>query len=158
MEPTTTISLGAVAKNLSYVAVFLASTTYLEITPVSVEVLAFLVVVDMITGILKSGTVNGWASIRSSIMERGLIAKLLILLIPIILALCGKGVGIPLGFLAQATLNTLIFSEAYSVMGNIYSIRTGIIQDEFDGVAYVLKGLKNILKKIILEDPQKDPQ
>lgn len=152
METTTTISLWVALKNTSYAAVFLASTMYLGITSVSVEVLAGLIVTDVVCGILKAGTVFGWQSVRSSVLQRGVIAKALVMIVPMVLALVGRGVGIDVGFLAQSTINVLILSEAYSIIGNIYAIRTGNAKVEFDAVAYVLSSVKNILKKIIVED------
>jgi phage-related holin len=152
MEALTHISFWAAIKNSGYVAVFLASAHYLNLSPESAAVLGILITTDVVTGVLKSGTVNGWKSIRSSIMERGLVAKCLLIVAPITLAVAGKGIGVDLSTLAQTVVSLLILSEAYSIIGNIYAVRTGKITNEFDAVAYVLEGLKTLLKKVIVED------
>jgi len=144
-------------KNGSYIAALASSSMFLGLVPISVEVLLILIVADVVTGILKSATIHGCHSIRSSILQRGLVAKGLLIAVPATLALAGKGVQIDLAFLAQGILNLLILSEAYSVIGNIYSIRTGQIQTEFDAVAFVLRSIRNLLKKVIVADSPTEP-
>ncbi len=156
MTPTTTISIWAAIKNTTYAAVFMVSLDFLGITPISVEMLAVLIFVDVVCGVVKAATIGGWQSIKSSVLERGVIAKVLIVMAPVSLAVAGKGVGIPLGMLAQSAINVLLFSEAYSIVGNIYAIKTGKEKVEFDAIAYVLNGLKNLLKRVIVEDTPQD--
>lgn len=141
-----------VTKNVGYVAVFMFSAEYLGLTPVSLIVLSTLIVVDVVTGIVKSGTIHGWLGIRSSILQRGIIAKCLLMLAPLSLALAVKGLGYSTSILAQSTLNLLILSETYSIIGNINAVRTGEEKIEFDAVAYVLGLVRNGLKKIIVDD------
>ena len=152
MDTVTHISFWAIVKNTSYIAVFLGASHYLNLSPESAAVLGALIVTDVITGVVKAATVNGWRSIRSSVMERGLIAKSLIIIAPITVAVAGRGVGINLSSLAQSIISVLILSEAYSIIGNLYSIRTGQVTHEFDAIAYVLDQIKAMLKKIITED------
>lgn len=138
--------------NGSYLVTFLASLKYLEVTPVSVEVLAALLVADLITGIVRAGLVDGWRSIQSNKMQRGIMAKMFILLVPIILSLSGKAIGIDIGVIAQACINVLVLSEGYSIVGNIYSIRTGNERVEFDAISYVLKQVQGFLKNLIVQE------
>lgn len=141
-------------KNSSYVGVILITAAFFEVTPISVFVLAVLIVVDVITGIIKSGSIYGWQGIQSKVLQRGVIAKLLLITVPFVVAFIGKGVGISLSYIAQSAINLLILSEGYSIIGNIYAVRTGIDKEEFDAVAYVLRGIKNLLRKAIFEDKQ----
>ena len=149
---TTTILNFAIVKNTSYALALLVSPAYLGLTADSVVIFTTLTILDMVFGIIKSGTLNGWRSIQSNIAQRGLIAKLLILFVPIITALVGRGIGFRLDFLAQSVINVLILSEAYSILGNIYAIRIGKEKNEFDAVAYVLGSIRQLLKRIIIED------
>ena len=139
-------------KNTSYGVVFLTSVAYLGIAPTSVVILTFLVLSDVVTGVLKSATLSGWGSIRSSVMERGIIAKLLLILVPFVVALAGRGVGVDIGFFSQGAINVLVLSEAYSILGNIYCVRTGRPTSEFDAVAYSLNSIRSVLKNFIVED------
>lgn len=139
-------------KNTSYVAVVIATAAFFEITPISVVVLSVLIILDVITGIIKSGAIYGWQSVRSKVLQRGVMAKLLLLMVPFVVAFIGKGVGISLSYVAQSSINLLILSEGYSIIGNVYAVRTGTDKQEFDAVAYVLRGIKNLLRRIIFED------
>lgn len=140
-------------KNISYVvAIFLTSTNYLNISAESATILGILIVVDVVTGVAKAGSIYGGSAIKSSILERGVLAKLLLVLIPACIALAGKAVGVELSSIAQDTLNVLVLSELYSIVGNIYAVKTGVDKVEFDAVAYVLGQLKGLLKNFIKED------
>jgi hypothetical protein len=153
MNPTAyTINIWAWLKNSSYVVAFVSGLAYLNITPISVFVLTILILTDVVTGIIKSGFIYGGESIKSSIMERGIIAKGLIILIPLLIAGAGKGVGIELGDVAQGIITVLIFSELYSILGNINATRTGKDSQEFDAIGWVIAGLKNVLKNVIKDE------
>ena len=141
-----------IMKNTSYGLVFINSVAYFGVTPISVLMLSILILTDIFFGILKSASLHGWRSIQSNILQRGILAKVLVIFVPTTLAFTGKGIGIQLGMLAQSVINVLILSELYSIIGNIYAIRTGHEKVEFDAVAYVLSGMKNVLKSVIIED------
>lgn len=156
LTTTTTITGSTIVKNTSYIAVFIASATFLGVSPISVAVLTAFCIGDTILGIIKAGMVHGWGSVRSNTLERGIMAKTLLVTVPIVLALTGKGVNIDTAFLAQGTITVMIFAEAYSIIGNIDAIRTGREKREFDAVAFILGKIKNVLKNVILDD--KDDQ
>ena len=140
-------------KNLSYVAFFaLSATSYLNISAESAAILGGFIVFDVITGVIKAIAINGGPSVKSSVLERGIIAKLLLVFIPLGIALAGKAVGVELSSVAQDTINVLVLSELYSIIGNIYAVKTGVDKEEFDAIAYVLGQLKNLLRNIIKDD------
>lgn len=143
------MNMGVAIKNISYIPAFMIGTAYLGLTPESVVILMALIIFDIITGLLKSYLLQGGSSIKSSILERGLIAKALIICIPLNLALVGKGVGFDISSIAQGTIDVLILSELYSILGNYYAIRTGEERVEFDAVAYIVAQLKKLLKSFI---------
>lgn len=152
MYTTTATSSIALFKNSTYLATILFTIDYLGLTPISVGVLATLIIADIVTGIIRSGVINGWRSIKSSVAERGVLAKLFLVLVPATLALAGKGVGMSLEILAQSTINVMILAEAYSIIGNIYSLKTGQEKKEFDAINFILEKIKDVLKKIIIDD------
>lgn len=151
MDTATTTGM-VVAKNGAYVAAFLTGTMYLGLNPKSVLILIVFIILDIIMGVTKSISLHGGSSIKSSIFERGVVAKALIVAIPVNLALAGKGIGFDLAPLAQGTITVLILSEFYSLLGNYYAIRTGTERVEFDAVAYAVQKLKDLLRAFIQDD------
>lgn len=151
MDHTETAITGAVLlKNGTYIAAFIAGAQFLGLMPTTVIVLIALILSDMVTGVLKAGSLHGGSAIKSSIFERGLMAKMLILAIPVNIALAGKGIGMDLSSIAQGTITALVLSELYSILGNVYAIHTGVENKvEFDAVAYVIGQLKKLLKAFI---------
>lgn len=153
MTPTVTTTAGVViAKNSAYVVAFLTGAAYLGLAPISIVVLITFIILDIIAGILKSSLLHGPQSIKSSILERGIVAKCLIIGIPLNIALAGKGISVDFSWFAQGTVTLLILAELYSIMGNFYAIRTGTERVEFDAVAYVAGGVRRFLKAWIIQD------
>jgi phage-related holin len=148
---------GAAVKNVGYVAAFFATTTYLGISPESILILTAVIVIDIITGVLKSATLHGWHSITSSKFSAGVLAKLLLILIPVTLALAGKGVGLDLALLTGGSISVLILSQVYSIIGNIHAMQTLDEKNEFDAVAFIMKQLRDILERSMTTDRPKDP-
>lgn len=147
-------SVWTVLKNSSYVVAFMASTQYLGLDGQSVAILAALILLDIVTGVLKSAALRGWRSIKSSRLASGTLAKLLLILIPIILAFAGKGIGMDLAVVAQSAITVLILSQVYSVIGNIHSLQTKTEKNEFDAVAFILRGIRDLLERLMVEKPK----
>lgn len=153
MNTSNSLSLAVPMKNFSYIVLFvLSATSYLNISAESATILGAFIIFDVITGILKTLFIHGGSAVKSSVLERGVIAKLLLVFVPIGIALAGKAVGVELSSVAQDTINVLVLSELYSIIGNIYAVKTGIDKEEFDAVAYVLGQLKNLLRTLIKDD------
>ena len=108
--------------------------------------------VDICTGLLKTYVFNGGRSITSKRFFVGIISKLMILIIPILLAWAGKGIGMDLIFLAKGALSALILSELYSIIGNIYSVITKKEQKEFDAIAFILGKIQTTIIHLIKDD------
>jgi uncharacterized membrane protein len=69
----------------------------------------------------------------------------MMLLIPMIVVLTGRGIGLDLHMLAVWSLNMLIVSEALSIIGNIQEIKTGKEVAEMDAVNLILGKIRNVL-------------
>ncbi len=136
-----------ITKNLMYIPAFFAGLVSADQD--TITALIILMTIDIITGIIKSGKTKGWASIKSTILAAGLLSKLVLLLVPMIVAYTGKGIGVDMVFLVKGTLTVLILSEAYSALGNIQAIRTGKEVPEFDAVAVLLKSIRKSLLKLL---------
>lgn len=142
------ITVFAVVKNLAYVPAILVGLSLH-----SYGILAIFLILDIITGIWRSAAINGGSSITSWKAINGFMSKFLFLLIPVVLAWAGQGVGLNLVALAQSALGVLILSTGYSIIGNIYTVRTGNAVKEFDAVRIILLQIENLLKRI--EPPTK---
>ena len=142
-ETTTT----EILKNLSYIpAIFLGLSTE------SYAILGALMIVDTITGVIRAGVVHGWRSVNSHNLSFGILSKMCLILIPLIVALAGRGSGVDLTIVAKGALSMLVLSETYSILGNMQSIRTRKDIAEFDAVNFVLAGLRHTIEKFFVDD------
>ena len=135
-------SASALFKNFSYIV-----AVFVSLSPESYSILAVFMIVDTFTGIVRSGVIKGWKSVTSHELTSGILAKCLVILVPFLLALAGKGIGLQLDIIAKSALNVLILSELYSILSNIQSIRLKKDIAEFDAVNYLLGTLRAFLEK-----------
>ena len=142
-EPITT---GTVIKHLGYIpAVIFGLSTH------SYAILAFFIILDTITGVIRAGRLHGWREVTSFKFTSGLISKLLVIFIPLMIALCGKGIGLNLSYLAQSAIGMLILAQFYSVLGNIHAIKVGKDVREFDAVSWVIVHIQQVVEKILVD-------
>jgi toxin secretion/phage lysis holin len=145
MEPTTqTLTFTELLRNLAYIPAFI-----LGLSTISYSILALLMVIDTMTGVMKSFTIRGKRSITSQILGQGLVKKLSRILIPITLAVAGKGVGIDVSAIATGSLGLFILAEVYSILGNARAIQTGVEVHEFDALEFVFSRLQDGIKTIL---------
>lgn len=134
-------------KHAIYAIVFLIATV--ELSTESFAILAIIVILDTVTGVARTYALNGGRSIRSYKLMAGITSKLLVILIPLIVAWAGRGAGINLTAVAQGALSVIILSEAYSVLCNIHAIVVREDTHEFDAIGWVMNNFKNILERIL---------
>ena len=115
----------------------------------SFVVLAVFMVVDTLVGIVKSMVIDGCRSFRSFRLAAGVSSKGIIILVPLLVAWAGKGAGVDLTFLAQSVLGLLIFSELYSILGNLHAIRMRKHVPEWDAVNFVLQKVQAVIEALI---------
>lgn len=138
------ITPSVIAKNLAYIPAM-----YLGLSIENYGILATLMFLDLITGIVRSGIIHGWRSVTSRIATIGILTKMTMILIPLVIALAAKGVGMNLLVVAQMALGTMILSEAYSVLGNIQAIRIRKDIKEFDAINLLLTKVRSILEQAL---------
>ena len=97
------------------------------------SIFAALIVTDFATGIAKARTLG--ERVSSNKAKYGVISKFSLLLIPVVLAAGAKAIGQDASHLFFWGVNLLIISEVYSVIGNIYTVRTGIELPEWDVIS-----------------------
>ena len=103
-------------------ALLYALFIYLGIKTGIVEILFYLMIIDSILGILKALRLGNKFSFV--ILGYGMISKLTILIVPMIVALVGKGLQMDFTYFVIATINILIVNEGISCITNILTIRT----------------------------------
>ena len=111
----------------------------------SVMILTIFLMIDVTTGLISSVRMGGWKKLSSRTLSFGIIFKMLTLLIPLVVVWTGKGIGLDLMIFAVWAINLLIVSEALSIIGNIYTIKTGEPVKELDAVNLILTKFKKTL-------------
>ena len=141
-----TFKLTTLSRNISYLSAFIIG---LGLDFNSVVILAYLMVFDIVIGVLRSILIHGGNSFRSRLLTQGIISKLLVLFIPIILVYIGKGARMNFVPIADGMVSILVLSEGYSIFGHIQSIRIGKDVKEFDAISMVLGNVRSVLEKIL---------
>jgi phage-related holin len=124
--------------------------TYLGLDAEAIAVLTVLLVVDYATGLAKAKRIH--EAITSNKMKYGIASKLMLLVIPLSIALGAKGVDVEMSMLVIVCVNILIFSEMYSIVGNVACITSGKNLPEIDAASMIAKQIRNFLIKQAGED------
>lgn len=120
-----------------------SALTYLGLDGEAFFLFSVLLIIDYMTGVAKAYRLN--QHITSNRMKYGILSKLSLLLIPIVLAIGAKAVGADFKTVLLVGINILVISEVYSIIGNIYSIRTKDELPEYDVVAMIGKQIRTVL-------------
>jgi len=117
-----------------------ALLVYLGLDREVFAIFSALLVTDYILGIGKAISLK--ESVTSNKAKYGILSKMSLLVIPIVLAASAKAVGQDASNFFFWGMNLLIFSEAYSIIGNIYAIRTKKELPEWDVIALMGKKIR----------------
>jgi len=134
--------------NLFYIP-FIWIMQYLKMDVEVFSILATLLTIDIITGWAKTLALGDKPKSRR--LAKGVIAKAVLILVPIVLALGFKALHIDSTAMFYAMIDAILLSEVYSIIGNIYTIRTGKFAEEYDVLSMILKLIRRMLNKL-LED------
>lgn len=140
-------------KNITYLSAFLLGMNF-----ESFVVLAVLMLLDTITGVIKTGRVSGWRAVNSHRLTFGIISKCLVILVPLILVWVGRQIGIDLLALANGVMAVLILAEAYSIIANIVAVRTGNEVKEFDAISLILGKVNQFLEAMLNKKIDEQPK
>lgn len=127
-------------KNLGYIIAGLLGVKY-----DAAFAFASLMFMDVVTGIIASASCCGWRSITSRKLIFGVLSKLCLLLIPLSVSLVAKVNGNDLSFIVSSSISILAIGETYSIIGNVYSIKTGKRVPEFDALSIILSRIREFL-------------
>lgn len=133
-----------------------AAINYIETDHVLIYTLTFLMVLDWITGVIKAKQLN--VKVTSKRSNKGIIEKLMLLVIPVAIAVTLKAVNVPIGVTMRAAFSLLTVAELFSVISNAYCIYTRTDIQEYDAVSAVIKFMRASIMKALkgfLEDNNK---
>lgn len=147
MIDSTTASAIGTLKIAWYLSAF-ALFEYLNIPQAQLGILAILMIVDFASGVGKQYRLDK-SKITSHDGWLGAIKKVATLCAILTIALVFKGLEMDAGAYIKGALSIIIMAEGYSIIQNIYAIRTGNILPEFDVVSILLKSFSDFLKKRI---------
>lgn len=137
---------------LASYAVACATFAYLGIPQEAYWLLALLIVMDTITGSLRAIVLDA-RSFTSAALRNGILAKMLLLLIPLVVAVVAKSVPHPFDGMVLASVSgsiaILALSEAYSTMSNIGAIVSKQGGTEMDGVSFLISKMLKVIKTVL---------
>lgn len=133
-------------KNVGYVVAAILGITYDMLLAFSL-----LIIIDVVTGVAASIVVRGRASFRSSTMARGAIIKCLYVLILLVIAELGIALDIDMKTFVKSVLGILAVSEAYSILANMYMIKTKRIVEEVDALTPIMNKVKRMYDAFIIK-------
>lgn len=127
-------------KALAY-ALFL----YLGIKTEVVKILFVLMMLDTFIGIIKALRLGEKFSFKK--LGWGIVSKLTILIVPMVVALIGKGLHFDLNYFVIAIMSIIIVSEGISIITNVLAIRQ---KKDINNDDYITLLLKAVRKQFIL--------
>lgn len=140
------ISIASI-KTFWYVAVT-SILVYLNIPQEALWVLGTLMIIDTITGVAKQYKVES-IGITSKRMTTWVVTKFVTLLCLLSGWLVINFLKIDPEYYVQTVLSVLIMAEFYSIIQNVYAVRTGIILPEYDVISIALKRLTGAIQDFI---------
>ena len=140
------ISIASI-KTFWYIAVT-SILIYLNIPQESLWILGSLMVIDTITGIAKQYKVES-IGITSRRMTTGIITKFVTLLCLLSGGLVINHFDLDPKYYIQTVMSILIMAEFYSIIQNVYAVRTGIMLPEYDAISIALKRLTWFIQDLI---------
>lgn len=120
--------------------------TYLNINTETITILAILMGIDTLFGSIKIFRID-YKQFQFRKLLLGFVSKVAFLLIPLIVALAGKGLGYNLTLIVQLSIKLLICSEVISILGNAVAIKTQKEVEDYDLITRVLKNIRQIFIK-----------
>lgn len=112
-----------------------------------IAILAALMAIDLLAGMAKA--VKMGDDVTSRRLTAGVLAKVVVLTVPFVIALAARGVELDIHWLVAWALSALIVSEAYSIVGNIHTIKTGVQVREIDALSHIVKTVRRILENLL---------
>lgn len=120
--------------------------TYLNLNIETMFLYSILLGLDYITGLAKSTTLK--IPITYHRMRNGIVSKFCLLSVPIVLAILAKIVGTNYEFILSWGITILALSEGYSIISNIYTVKTKETLPEYEAIAIIGKKIRRIIERL----------
>lgn len=134
-------------KTLGY-ATIVSFFVFLNIPQEQIGILAILMLIDWITGVGKQLRVDK-TNVTSYRMGLGVMKKAWVILLLMSGGLVIKSFKLDPWVYVETALSILIMSEFYSIIQNVYAIRTWVILPEYDAISVTLKKLASFIEGTI---------
>jgi phage-related holin len=121
---------------------------FLNIDIEIVEILFYLIIIDMVCGIIKSIVVKKLI-FNFKDLYLGLLTKFVIILIPMLVSLTALGLGIEFIWVTELALRLLVLSESISILSNIISIKQRKEVANRDYLSLILNYFRNLFISLI---------
>lgn len=118
---------------------------YTGVNAETMFILAVLLAIDWFVGISKAYVVKEQVTSKRSI--NGILSKASLLIIPIAVGLGAKAIHMDAEILLNTCINLLILSEVYSIIGNVYAMKTGENLPEMDAVSMIGERIRKTMEK-----------
>lgn len=116
----------------------------------TLNILATLLIFDIITGVVRTGVIDGVRAIKSKTWIVGVINKGLIFMLPPLFGYVRTWLGFDPHFMTGSFIMVLCLYEFYSILGNLLSIRKGEhIKAEGDVITWSIEKLMSLTKVIL---------
>lgn len=109
-------------------------------------VLAILMLLDTITGIIKTKILAGGNAITSYKLMRGIMLKVLYLTLLFSIGIAIKALGLESTIIVATATSILICGEIYSIIQNVYSAQTGKTLSEYSAFVIFLEKLADFFR------------
>ena len=109
-------------------------------------ILAVLMCIDFVSGVSRARALG--EPVTSHRMKVGALTKCGVMTVPLVMALTAKGLGADFNWLVSWTVSVFILSETYSIIANVFAIRTGKIAPEWDAVSLILSKIRSLIDVI----------
>jgi len=144
LETTATVSTVKICWYATAIAVF----EYLNIKDTQICILAILMIIDFIAWIWKQYRINP-KEITSHKAWLWVFKKISTLIVVLSFALMFKWIDMDWTFYINWVLSLFIMAEAYSIIQNIYAIRTWEVHTEYDVVSKIIKSISDFIWDMI---------
>lgn len=120
---------------------------YLHIDVEAISILATLMCIDTFCGSIKVFRID-YTGFKFKKLLLGFVSKVAFILIPLVVALAGKGLGYQLKMIVEISIKILVCSETISIISNLIAIKTKKDVQDYDIITALLKYLRNAFIKI----------
>lgn len=135
-----------IIKALSY-GILAPIFAYTGLSAELVIVLMVLIALDCFTAMIREFFLH---NLNSRTLGIGIISKVILMIVPFVLVLVGKGVYIDMTPIATLSLSVLVLAEGYSIIGNIMQIRgNDKTITEQDAITFILRKAQEIIRDML---------